>query len=80
MPVPVSSTGQRGGLLVRARLPQGIQQADHAAPIVEEDVGGGPVGQRGGLVAGARLAQGLQQSAQAVWVVEGDVGGGITGQ
>ena len=34
---------QRGGLLVRARLPQLAQQAGHGARVVEGDVGGGPV-------------------------------------
>ena len=35
--------GQRGGLLVRARLPQAVQQAGHAARVVEGGVGSGPV-------------------------------------
>ena len=49
--------GQRGGLLVRARLPQAVQQEGHTARVVEGDVGGGPAGQRGGLLVRARLPQ-----------------------
>jgi len=33
---------QRGGLLLRGRLPQAVQQPGHAARVVEGDVGGGP--------------------------------------
>ena len=55
--------GQRGGLLVRARLPQAVQQAGHAARVVEGGVGGGPAGQRGGLLVRARLPQAVQQAA-----------------
>ena len=72
--------GQRGGLLVRARLPQAAQQAGHGARVVEGDVGGGAVGQRGGLVLRARLPQAVQQPGHGVRVVEGDLGGGITAQ
>ncbi len=32
--------GQRGGLVVRARLPQAVQQAGHAVRVVEGGVGG----------------------------------------
>jgi hypothetical protein len=34
--------GQRGGLLVRARLLQAVQQAGHAGRVVEGGVRGGP--------------------------------------
>ena len=44
--------GQCGGLLVRARLPQAVQQPGHRARVVEGGVGG-PVGQCGGLSAAA---------------------------
>ena len=67
---------QRGGLLLRARLPQAVQQAGHAARVVEGGVGGGPVGQRGGLLVRARLPQAVQQPGHGVRVVEGGVGGG----
>ena len=33
---------QRGGLVLRARRPQAIQQPGHGARVVEEDVGSGP--------------------------------------
>jgi len=42
--------GQRGGLVLRARLPQPVQQQGHAVRVVEGGMGGGPAGQRGGLV------------------------------
>ena len=68
---------QRGGLLVRARLPQAAQQPGHAARVVEGGVGGGVAGQqRGGLLVRARLPQAVQQNGHAVRVVEGGVGGG----
>ena len=35
---------QRGGLLLRARLPQAVQQPGHGARVVEGDVGGGIAG------------------------------------
>jgi hypothetical protein len=42
---------QRGGLVVRARLPQAVEQAGHAVRVVEGGVGGGiPGQQRGGLL------------------------------
>ena len=68
--------GQRGGLLVCARLPQAVQQAGHAVRVVEGGVGGGPAGQRGGLLVRARLPQAVQQDGHVVRVVEGGVGGG----
>ena len=34
---------QRGGLLLRARLPQPAQQPGHAVRVVEGGVGGGPL-------------------------------------
>ena len=68
---------QRGGLLVRLRLPQAAQQAGHAARVVECGVGGGIAGQqRGGLLVRARLPQAAQQVGHEARVVEGDVGGG----
>jgi hypothetical protein len=43
--------GQRGGLLLRARLPQAGQQLGHSVRVVEGGVGGGITGQqRGGLL------------------------------
>ena len=71
---------QRGGLLVRARLPQAVQQAGHAVRVVEGGVGGGPAGQRGGLLVRARRPQAVQQAGHAARVVEGGVGGGPAGQ
>ena len=69
--------GQRGGLLVRARLPQAVQQAGHGVRVVEGGVGGRVAGQqRGGLLVRARLPQAVQQAGHAVRVVEGGVGGG----
>ena len=68
---------QRGGLLLRARLPQAVQQPGHAARVVEGGVGGGITGQqRGGLLLRARLPQAVQQLGHARRVVEGGVGGG----
>ena len=52
------ATYQRGGLLVRARLPQAVQQAGHIGWVVEWGVGDGPV--RGAGVraqAGRRTAE-----------------------
>jgi hypothetical protein len=58
--------GQRGGLLVRAPLPQGVQQAGHGAGVVEGGVGGGIAGQqRGGLLVRARLPQGARARQHA---------------
>ena len=71
---------QRGGLLVRARLPQAIQQSGHAVWVVDGGVGGSPVGQRGGLLVRARLPQAVQQSGHDVRVVDGGVRGGPVGQ
>ncbi len=68
--------GQRGDLLLRARLPQAAQQLGHGVRVVEGDVGGGAVGQRGDLLLRARLPQAVQQLGHAGRVVEGDVGGG----
>jgi hypothetical protein len=34
---------QRGGLLMRAHLPQAVQQIVHAFRVIERDVGGAPV-------------------------------------
>ena len=42
--------GQRGGLLLRASLPQAVQQPSYASRAVEGDVGGGASGQRGDLL------------------------------
>ena len=38
------AVGQRGDLLLRARLPQAVQQVGHGARVVEGDVGGGIAG------------------------------------
>jgi hypothetical protein len=73
---PRQALGQRGGLLLRARLPQADQQPGHAQA-VEGGVGGGLTGQqRGGLLLRARLPQAVQQHGHAARIVEGDVGGG----
>ena len=72
--------GQRGDLLLRARLPQPVQQLGHGARVVEGDVGGGAIGQRGDLLLRARLPQPVQQLGHGARVVEGDVGGGAIGQ
>ena len=77
---PRQPPGQRGGLLLRARLPQPGQQPGHAVQVVEGDVGGGASGQRGGLLLRARLPQPVQQPGHAARVVEGHVGGGALGQ
>ena len=69
--------GQRGGLLVRARRPQAVQQAGHGGRVVEGGVGGWVTGQqRGGLLVRARLPQAVQQAGHGGRVVEGGVGGG----
>ena len=44
-----SAIGQRGGLVLRARLPQVTQQPGHGARIIKGDVRDGAIGQRGGL-------------------------------
>ena len=68
---------QRGGQLLRARLPQHAQQADHAVRVIEGDVSGRITGQqRGGLLLRARLPQHAQQAGHVVRVIEGGVGGG----
>ena len=67
---------QRGGLLVRARPLQAVQQAGHADWVVEGGVGGGPGGQRGGLLVRAGLPQAAQQAGHGARVVGGGVGGG----
>ena len=72
--------GQRRGLLVRARVPQAVQQAGHAARAVEGGAGGPAGQQRGGLLVRARVPQAVQQVGHAERVVEGDVGGGPAGQ
>ena len=59
------AAGQRGDLLLRARLPQAAQQPGHGARVVEGDVGGGAGGQRGDLLLRARLPQAVQQPATA---------------
>ena len=72
--------GQRGGLLVRARLPQAVQQAGHGARVVEGGVGGGsgPAARR------PARARPPPAGCPAGWprarVVEGGVGGRVTGQ
>ena len=71
---------QRGGLLVRARPPQAVQQESHSARLVEGGVGGGPAGQRVGLLVRARRPQAVQQAGDGQRVVEGGVGGGPAGQ
>jgi hypothetical protein len=50
-------TYQRGGLLVRAGLPQVVQQGGHGVRVVEGGVGGGPVPGAGSAArhAGGRL-------------------------
>ena len=71
------AVGQRGDLLLRARLPQPVQQLGHGARVVEGDVGGGITAQqRGDLLLRARLPQAVQQLGHGARVVEGDVGGG----
>ena len=47
---PRQPVGQRGGLLLRARLPQSVQQCGRVDRVVEGDVGGVALGQRGGLL------------------------------
>ena len=72
-----SRASQRGGLLVRARPPQAVQQPGHGVRVIEGGVGGGIAGQqRGGLLVRARLPQAVQQAGHGVRVVEGGVGGG----
>jgi hypothetical protein len=73
-------TCQRGGLLVRARFPQAVQQAGHGGRVVKGDVRGGPVGQRGGLLVRACFPDAVQQEGHAVRVVEGAMRGGPVGQ
>ena len=74
-------TCQRGGLLLRARLPQAVQQPGHGARVVEGGVGGGITSQQlGGLLLRARLPQAVQQAGHGARVVEGHVGGGPVGQ
>ena len=73
-------SSQRGGLLLRARLPQAVQQPGHGARVVEGDVGGGITAQqRGDLLLRARRPQPVQQPGHGARVVEGDVGGGTRG-
>ena len=68
--------GQRGGLLVRARLPQAVQQLGHANRVVEGGVGGGVAGQqRGGLVVRARPPQVIQQVGHGARIVKGSADG-----
>jgi hypothetical protein len=68
---------QRGDLLQLARLPQLIQQVDHAARVVVGDVGGRIMAQQcGDLLVRALLPQPVQQADYAAGVVEGGVGGG----
>jgi hypothetical protein len=48
--MPAAGSGQRGGLVVRARLPQAVQQVGHGERVVDGGVGGRVAGQqRGGL-------------------------------
>ena len=55
---PRQALGQRGGLLLRARLLQAAQQPGQAARVVEQDVGGRITGQqRGDLLRRARRPQ-----------------------
>jgi hypothetical protein len=48
---------QGRGLLVRAGLPEAVQQACRVVRVIEGGVGGGPAGQRRGLLMRARLPQ-----------------------
>ena len=55
---------QRGGLLLRARRPQAIQQLAHGVRVVEGDAGGRiTIQQRGGLLLRACRPQAIQQPA-----------------
>ena len=44
MPTPGSRPASAAACSLRARLPQAVQQAGHAARVVEGGVGGGAVG------------------------------------
>ena len=68
--------GQRGDLLLRARLPQAVQQEGHGVRVVEGGVGGGRRGQRGDLLLAPASRSAVQQAGHGARVVEGDVGGG----
>ena len=71
---------QRGDLLLRACLPQPLQQQGHVVRVAERDLGGGAVGQRGQLLLRACLPQAVQQAGHGARVVERDLGGGAVGQ
>ena len=74
------AVSQRGDLLVRARLPQAVQQPATAPGSSRETWAAGTASQRGDLLLRARLPQAVQQLGHGVRVVEGDVGGGAVGQ
>ena len=67
---------QRGGLFLRARLPQAVQQPGHSVRVVEGNAGGGALGQRGDLLMRARPLRAAQQPGHGVRIVESDVGDG----
>ena len=72
---------QNRDLVLRVRLPQGVQEAVHGGRVVEGGVGGRITGQkRVDLLIRARLLQVGQQQGHGGRVVEGGVGGGALGQ
>jgi hypothetical protein len=81
--------GQHGGLLLRAYLPQAVEQPGNALTVdrIQKemttrygDVLGGAIGQRGDLVLCSSLPQAVQQSGDATQAAEFDVHGRIAGQ
>ena len=61
--------GQRGGLLIRARLPQPAQQGGHAARIIKGNAGVGVPGQqRGGLLIRSSWAERQRYACQRITV------------
>jgi hypothetical protein len=61
--------GQHGDLLLSARFTQRVQQAGHAAQVVEGDVSGGPV--NGTVVSGAQAAEDVDQPGSSAKVSAG---------
>src|SRR6516165_9940728 len=57
---PWQPLGQRGGLLLRARIPQAVQQPDHGARVIEGGVLSGATRQHGDLLLRARIPQETQ--------------------
>ena len=62
---------QRGDLLLRARLPQAVQQPGHGARVVEGDVGGGPAHGAGVSAEVVRRVAEVENSAEVA------AGGGV---